>query len=60
MHSALVCPHSSVCLPQAEARQQAWAGTAAGKAAIKDVKRVKEERAAGRPATNDAAKDWLT
>ena len=52
-------PHTSHLL-QAEARQQAWAGTAAGKAAIKSVKAVQEERAQGRVASNDTAKDWLT
>jgi hypothetical protein len=31
-----------------------------GKAALKSVKAVKEERAQGRPVSNDTAKDWLT
>lgn len=47
-------------LLQAEARQQAWAGSVAGRAAIKSVQQVKQERAQGRPAVNDTAKDWLT
>ncbi len=45
---------------QAEARQQQWAGSAAGRAAIKSVKAVQEERHQGRPAGNDNIKDWLT
>lgn len=45
---------------QAEARQQAWAGTAAGRAALKSVKQVQEERAQGRVVSNDTAKDWLS
>jgi hypothetical protein len=47
-------------LLQAEARQQAWAGTAAGRAALKSVQQVKEERAQGRVVSNDTARDWLT
>lgn len=31
-----------------------------GKAAIKSVKAVQEERAQGRVVSNDTAKDWLT
>ena len=34
--------------------------TPAGKAAIKSVKAVADERAQGRVASNDTAKDWLT
>lgn len=49
-----------VLFPQAEARQNQWAGTAAGKATLKSVKAVKEERAAGRPVTNDNTRDWLS
>jgi hypothetical protein len=45
---------------QAEARQQAWAGTAAGRAALKSVKQVEEERRQGRGISNDNAKDWLS
>ncbi|PSC69591.1 DNA repair complementing XP-C cells [Micractinium conductrix] len=44
----------------AEARQQKWAGTPVGKAALKSVKQVQEERAAGRPDSKDTVKDWLS
>lgn len=46
--------------PQAEARQQQWETSAAGRAAIKSVKAVQEERHQGRPTGNDNIKDWLT
>lgn len=48
---------------QAEARQQAWVSTAAGKAALKSEKAVREERAHAydnRPGSKDTAKDWLS
>lgn len=57
-----VVPPSWTIRLQAEARQQAWAGTAAGKAALKSVQQVKEERAAGGRLGQgpDTAKDWLS
>ncbi len=47
---------------QAEARQQKWETSAAGRAALKSVKAVQEERAQGRGASNDPVKhsDWLS
>lgn len=46
---------------QAAARQQHFEQTPTGRATMKAVKAVKEERAAGRPAGGkDTAADWLT
>lgn len=59
------CRHPAWPLPplapgtQAEARQTQWEGSAVGKAAIKSVKAVKEERAQGRP-QQDHTRDWLS
>ena len=57
---ALLIPPPPPPPPQAEARQQKWAGTPVGKAALKSVKQVQEERAAGRPDSKDTVKDWLS
>jgi hypothetical protein len=45
---------------QAEARQQQWASSAAGKATLKSVQQVKDERARGRAVDKDTNRDWLT